>query len=144
MDEHDEAIINIKIREMEYSVDLIKRRIPKTLEEFLKLDELLRDGIYKRIEFIIQNILDILAIFTKYIKKIPGDDIEIINLLVEARLISKQIGDKIREMKAFRNFLVHRYGELFHEIAYENIMKGFSDIDNVLKEIKKAKEMIDP
>ena len=144
MDEHDEAIINIKIREMEYSVDLIKRRIPKTLEEFLKLDELLRDGIYKRIEFIIQNILDILAIFTKYIKKIPGDDIEIINLLVEARLISKQIGDKIREMKAFRNFLVHRYGEFFHEIAYENIMKGFSDIDNVLKEIKKAKEMIDP
>ncbi len=47
-------------------------------------------------------------------------------------------------MKAFRNFLVHRYGELLHEIAYEKIMKGFSDIDNVLKEIKKVKELIDP
>jgi len=144
MKRQDLDIVSIKIKEIEYSAELIKARIPKTLEEFLKLDELLRDGIYKRVEFIIQNILDILAIFTKYLKKIPGDDDELIELLVKEQLIDEETRNKIKQMKAFRNFLVHRYGDVFHELAYKNITEGFGDIYHVLKEIKKIRETLDP
>ena len=144
MKRQDVDIINIKIREIEYSIELIKSRIPQTLDEFLKLDELLRDGIYKRVEYIIQNILDILAIFTKYLRNIPGDDDEMIELLIRAKLINEETGKKVKQMKAFRNFLVHRYGKVFHELAYENIVKGFNDIYHVLEIIKQTKKKFDP
>ena len=144
MKPQDQDIINIKIKEIEYSVELIRSRIPQTFEEFLKLDELVRDGIYKRVEFIIQNILDILAIFTKYLKTIPGDDDEIIEILIRANLIDEETGKKIRQMKAFRNLLVHRYGKIFHELAYKNIIEGFGDIYNVLEMIRKIRDKLDP
>ncbi|MGQ4892632.1 MAG: hypothetical protein ACP6IP_09120 [Candidatus Njordarchaeia archaeon] len=34
------------------------------------MDILVRDGIYKRVEFMIQNILDILALLTKNLREI--------------------------------------------------------------------------
>lgn len=47
-------------------------------------------------------------------------------------------------MKAFRNFMVHRYGESFEKIAYENIIKGLHDIHGILDKIIKISKKIDP
>ncbi|KYC49295.1 MAG: hypothetical protein AMQ74_01448 [Candidatus Methanofastidiosum methylothiophilum] len=54
-------IILSKINEIEESITLIVDNMPDDFEEFENLG-LLKDGIYKRIQYIIENILDICAI----------------------------------------------------------------------------------
>ena len=144
MKEQDRQIILIKLREINFSLDLVKKRLPESYNEFKKLDILIRDGIYKRVEFIIQNILDILAIITKYLNKIPSDDLSIIEILRDANIITDETANKLRSMKAFRNFLVHRYGDLFEKLAFDDIKKGLPDIYAILHELERIIKDIDP
>lgn len=144
MKEQDKQIILIKLKEIDFSLNLIRKRLPESYEEFQKLDILVRDGIYKRVEFIIQNILDILAIITKYLGKIPSDDISLIEILKNSRIISDDLAEKLRALKAFRNFLVHRYGDMFEELAFSDIKNGLSDIDLIVCELKRIIENMDP
>jgi uncharacterized protein YutE (UPF0331/DUF86 family) len=46
------------------------------------------------------------------------------------------MGEKIKEMKSFRNILVHVYGEIEDEIAYEEIKNGLKDFEDFEKEIE--------
>jgi uncharacterized protein YutE (UPF0331/DUF86 family) len=106
-----EEIIRIKIKEIKDSLAKIKTNLPQTLEEFLDLG-LIKDGIYKRVEFMIENVLDICKIINTDLNLgLPKRDVDIIENLVKHKIISKKMGDKIKEMKSFRNILVHVYGE---------------------------------
>ncbi|MGQ4892631.1 MAG: HepT-like ribonuclease domain-containing protein [Candidatus Njordarchaeia archaeon] len=67
-----------------------------------------------------------------------------IKILKNAKIIDEETAKKLREMKAFRNFMVHRYGESFEKIAYENIIKGLHDIHGILDKIIKISKKIDP
>lgn len=140
----DEKIINIKLKQIEDSVKLVEDHLPENYKTFISMDILVRDGIYKRAEFAIQNILDILALMTKYLHKVPGDDEGVIDIILGANLINKETANRLKQMKAFRNFLVHRYGALFEETAYRNIKKGLKDIYRVVPIIKQIIEKLDP
>ncbi len=49
-----------KIKEIEENLDLIDKNLPDSLNEFKKL-ELVKDGIYERLEHSIENIIDIFS-----------------------------------------------------------------------------------
>lgn len=49
-----------KIKEIEESLELIEENLPDSEKDFRELG-LVKDGIYKRLEFCIQNIIDILS-----------------------------------------------------------------------------------
>ena len=78
-------IILSKISKIEESIPLIEENIPEDFEEFENLG-LLKDGIYKRIQYMIENILDICAIINSDLQFIPpGEEDDIINNLVKKR-----------------------------------------------------------
>jgi len=56
-----ETIIRIKLQEIHEGVSLVLEHLPETAEEFRMLG-LIKDGIYKRIEFAIEDVFDICAI----------------------------------------------------------------------------------
>jgi uncharacterized protein YutE (UPF0331/DUF86 family) len=131
-----EEIIRIKLKEIKDSLTKIKNNLPKTLEEFLDLG-LIKDGIYKRVEFMIENVLDICKIINTDLNLgLPKKDVDIIENLMKHKIISKKMGEKIKEMKSFRNILVHVYGEIEDEIAYEEIKNGLKDFEDFEKEIE--------
>ena len=76
------TVIHIKIQEMKESVDLIQRNLPGSPDVFTGMG-LLKDGIYKRTEYSIENVFDICAILnTDLHLGIPGGDEEILENLV--------------------------------------------------------------
>ncbi len=128
-----------KLSEAKDSVKVIDDNLPDTYEKFLEMSRLEKDGIYKNIEFAIQNILDICAIILKEEDlKIPGSDEVMLEELKKAGVMSEEIIETIKHMKGFRNQLVHRYGFLEDEIAYEDIKDGLDDFSDVFEEIKKV------
>ena len=53
-----ETLIRTKIKEIEESLRLVEENLPDTFEEFSRLG-LVKDGIYKRVEFCIENVFEI-------------------------------------------------------------------------------------
>jgi len=133
-------MIKNKLKLIEENLDLVKKRFPNSLEDFVHLD-LIKDGIYKRIEDSIQQIIKICSIINSDLKLgIPSNRDDIISTLEEKKIISKELSQKIKKMKSFRNFLVHRYGQIQDEIAYNDIKNGFDDFILFKREILKLIE----
>lgn len=130
-------IIKNKLNVIEESLELVKEHFPKDFQEFKALG-LVKDGIYKRIEASIQEIINICSIINSDLKLgIPSNRDDIIVALMDANIISKKMTEKIKQLKGFRNFLVHRYGNINDEVAFEDIKNGISDFALFREEILK-------
>lgn len=69
-----DVAIRIKLREMTESVDMVKEHLPDSADSFGQLG-IIKDGIYKRIEYAIENVFDICAILNADLHLgVPGTD----------------------------------------------------------------------
>jgi uncharacterized protein YutE (UPF0331/DUF86 family) len=129
-------IIRKKTIEIKESIELIKNNLPDSLLDFESLG-LIKDGIYKRIEFCIENVFDICAIINTDLRLgIPGSDDDILDILVKNDVIDNKIKEKIKSMKGFRNIIVHRYAGIDDELSYEFLIERLSDFDEFIEQIE--------
>ena len=132
-----ETIIRIKITEIVECVTLVRENLPQSAEDFMFLG-LVKDGIYKRIEFAIEDIFDICAIINTDLELgVPGEDDDILDNLVNKNIISKQMQEKIHAMKGFRNIVVHRYGKIDDQLAFDLLTAQLNDFADFIDEIEK-------
>jgi len=130
------TIIRTKLKEIEESVKLVEENTPETFKEFSSLG-LVKDGIYKRLEFSIENIFDICSILNSDLKLgVPGEEEDVFENLLRENIISNEMGEKLRAMKAFRNILVHRYGKIDDEIAFNILKKHLPDFYDFMEKIE--------
>lgn len=129
-------LIHSKLCETEDAVREIEENLPETYEEFQKI-RIIKSGIYKETEHAIENIIDVCAVLNadQSLGK-PSDVDDILTNLVNAGTLHKETGEKIREMKRFRNILVHKYGKVNDETAYSDVKEGLTDIRSIVKEIR--------
>jgi len=129
-------LIEHKMVEITDSLDIIKDNLPEEYEEFKGM-VLAKEGIYKKIEFSVQNLIDICYIINSDLNLgIPEVEDSIFDNLEKNNILKKETIDLIREMKGFRNILVHKYGEIDDAKAYNDIKQGIDDFDKILSEIK--------
>jgi len=128
-------IIKTKLKIIEENIQLVKDNLPDDLNEFKALG-LVKDGIYKRVENSIQEVINICSIINSDLKLgIPSNRDDIIISLINHNIISQNLAEKVKEMKGFRNFLVHRYGTIDDKVAFIDIKKGLLDFNLFKKEI---------
>ena len=128
-------IIRTKIREIEESLKLVENNMPESFEKFSNLG-LVKDGMYKRLEFCIENVFNICAIVNTDLELgIPESDENIVENLTKNKVISKDLGENLKSMKGFRNILVHRYGKINDEMAYNIMIDHLQDFSDFIKEI---------
>ena len=133
-------IIRTKIREIEESIELVEENLPATFEEFSSMG-LVKDEIYKRTEFAIENVFDICAIInTDFELGIPGDDEEIIENLVKNKILSEEMKEKLGLMKGFRNIVVHRYGKIDDKLAFEILQENIRDFYDFIRRVEEFLE----
>jgi uncharacterized protein YutE (UPF0331/DUF86 family) len=129
------SIIRAKIREIEEGIDLVEAHLPGTFDQFSRLG-LIKDGIYKRTEFAIENVFDICAIInTDLSLGMPGEDEDIVDHLVTGHIISEALGMKLRTMKGFRNIVVHKYGTIDDRLAFGVLTRNIQDFSAFISEI---------
>jgi len=133
-----------KFDQIRENIQLIEENLSKSYIEFEELG-IVKDGIYKRYEYSIELVIDILSLINAELKLgIPNGTNNIIDQLLKNEIIDKGLADIIRGMKGFRNILVHRYGKLDDKLAYKIIVENLSDfqilenqIMTVLKKMQK-------
>ena len=128
-----ETLIRTKIKEIEESLRLVEENLPDTFEEFSRLG-LVKDGIYKRVEFCIENVFDICAIINTDLELgVPRDDEDILDNLVKNKILSEEMKEKLKSMRGFRNIVVHRYGAVDDKIAFEIMLENLPDFYQFIK-----------
>ncbi|EEB74163.1 DUF86 domain-containing protein [Thermococcus sp. AM4] len=133
-------LIRSKLEEVMESLRLVEENLPDDFETFESLG-LIKDGIYKRIEFAIQNVIDICAIINSDLRlAMPEREEDVFEGLVRAGIIPREMAEKLRLMKGFRNILVHRYGRINDELAFEVLHEHLGDIYEFVELIEKFLE----
>lgn len=128
-------IIRTKIAEIQESLELIRENLPDSFEEFASLG-LVKDGMYKRIEFCIENVFDICAIINSDLKLgIPRSDDDILEILVRNGIVDKELKAELKEMRGFRNIIVHRYAGIDDMLSYEFLSENLEDFDEFIEKI---------
>lgn len=129
-------MIRTKIKEIDESITLIKEHLPDTFEEFSNLG-LVKDGIYKRLEFCIESVLDICAVINTDLKLgVPESDENILDNLIRNNIISDELGCSLKSMKGFRNILVRRYGRINDEMVFSIMKENLNDFYRFIEVIE--------
>lgn len=124
-----------KFDQIRENMQLIEENLSKNYAKFEKLG-IVKDGIYKRYEYSVELVIDILSLINAELKlSIPNGTSDIIDQLLKNEILDERLANIIRGMKGFRNILVHRYGKLDDKLAYTIIVKNLSDFKIVEKQI---------
>ena len=122
-----DALIYSKITEIEESLDMVKKSLPEQIEEFVTLG-ITKDGIYKRLEYAIENVFDICHVINADLSLgIPSSEEDVIQNLRTKGIIDSDISDKLIAMRRFRNIVVHRYGKIDDRIAFSLLENELGD-----------------
>ena len=135
-----ENLIRSKMTEIMESIDLVRENLPDSFEDFSRLG-LVKDGIYKRTEFAIENVFDICAIINAdLLLEMPENDYRIVENLAKRDILTQEMAEKIRKMRGFRNNMVHRYGRIEDEIAYSLLRNSLDDFGQFIDLIERFLE----
>lgn len=133
----DKKIVNQKLKEIEDNLELIKENLPSTEKAFVGLG-LVKDGIYKRLEFSIQNLIDIFSmVYSSLNIGVPTDLDDIFEGLRQKKILPDNIITLVQDMKGLRNILIHRYGEINDSTVYELLTEQLDDFDKIMVAIEK-------
>ena len=134
LNEEDKARIELKLEEMMKYIYELQEMMPSDEEYYTNLVR--RRACEKTIEIAIDSLIDIASMIVASERfGLPIDEGNIIDLIAEHSVIDKELGEKIKDMKGFRNILVHRYGHVDDEIVYRILLIGLSDFYDFEKQV---------
>src|SRR3989344_490763 len=93
------------------AIEIVENNLSEDFDSFFN-SGLIKEGIYKKIEFAIESIIDICNIINADLRLgMPSFEDNIIDNIDKNKVFDRKIIDLIREVKRFRNILVHKYGD---------------------------------
>jgi uncharacterized protein YutE (UPF0331/DUF86 family) len=123
-----ETVIRIKLQEMGESVDMVREHLPDSVESFGRLG-IIKDGIYKRIEYAIVNADLRLGV--------PATDEDILENLVRHGVFGPEMRQSLKAMKGFRNIVVHRYGAIDDALVFSILTEHIGDFALFRQEVER-------
>lgn len=124
--------IEYKAELIEKSIHTIKSSLPKTQERFSNMG-LAKDGIYKQLEFAIQNLLDALNEISSSLELGAVSYQGIIENLHEEKIIDDELKEKLDFLVQLREVLIYNYDILNDEIAFRNMEEYLQFLEEGLK-----------
>ncbi len=115
--------IKDKINEIIKFLDELKSIVPSSLDEYKSNTEK-RAACERYVEKIVEAVTDLAFLVIKFKKlKIPEDDIDAFNILLDNKIINTDLSIKLKKAKGMRNIIAHEYGNIDDEIIFESISK---------------------
>ncbi|MEK6893599.1 MAG: DUF86 domain-containing protein [Nanoarchaeota archaeon] len=130
----DKEKILSKVDELNRYLDELDEIKPSEYEEYKSSIEKKR-SCERILQISIETVIDVCNILFSNLKLgIPSDEDVIFEKLQNKKVISKNVKNTLKNMKGFRNILVHKYGDVNDELAFENLSK-LSDFTKFKEEI---------
>ncbi len=130
----DEKRILSKLDELNSYLEELESIKPAEFEEYASSVKE-RRACERLLQISIETVIDVCNMLVSQLKiGLPADEDEVFEKLEEKRVISQGISLTLKEMKGFRNVLVHKYAKIDDELVFENLDK-LSDFERFKEEI---------
>lgn len=139
MEREDRARILLKLDEMMQYIQELKEMLPE--EEEYSNDLIKRRACEKTIEVAIESVIDVCAMIVSSERfGMPSNEENIIDILVEKNVLDMEFGERLKDMKGFRNILIHRYAHVDDGIVYSNLTDYLDDFSKFNRTIQSYME----
>ena len=113
--------ITDKINEINGFLEELKSIIPSSLEEYKSNIEK-KAACERYVEKIVEAMTDLAFLIIKNKKlKIPEDDIDAFNILLENKIIDSSLAARLKNAKGMRNVISHQYGNIDDAVVFKAI-----------------------
>lgn len=130
----DKERIYIKLDEIDQYLKEIEETMPSSSAEYLQ-DRTRRRALERLIQITIGAVMDVSALLVKEMKLgMPYQEEEFLDK-VSGRVLSPDLVVRLKEMKRFRNILVHGYTKIDDEKVYESLSPELDDVVEFKQEV---------
>lgn len=129
--------IKDKINQIDAYLDELNSIAPSNFEEYKSSLEK-KAACERYVEKIIEAVTDLAFLIIKNKKfKIPEDDIDAFNILLDNKVIDDKLAAKLKSAKGMKNIISHQYGKIDDEIIFESITEELEkDVRYFIKKVK--------
>jgi len=110
-----------KIKDIHKYLEELESIIPSSFEEY-KSSIQKKAACERYVEKIIEAVTDLAFLAIKSKKfKVPEDDIDAFNILLEGKVINSDLTTKLKNAKGMRNIISHQYGKVDDKVVFESV-----------------------
>ena len=134
MIEVDRERILAKIDGLDSYLKELKGIAPKSFEEYQQVEK--KRACERLLQVSIETVIDICSLFVSGLRLgLPAEEADLFNKVVEANILPKQMREKLREMKGFRNILVHEYAHVDDRLVNQVVTEKLEDFKTFKREV---------
>ena len=123
-----------KIAELDSYLGELKQVSPATFDEYQAVEK--KRSCERLLQLCIECIIDVCKMLVSGLKLgLPSDENDLFNKLHAKRIISKEMAKTLREMKGFRNILIHEYAAVDDELVYSYAKTNINDFEQFKTQI---------
>ena len=122
----DRERILAKVDQLDGYIAELKEIAPKSFAEYHKVEK--KRACERLLQVSIEVIIDICNLLVSGLRLgLPAEEDDLFRKLVEAGIMTKEMGETLREIKGFRHILVHQYAQVDDRIVYEAVNTKLGD-----------------
>ena len=130
----DKERILAKIAELDSYLDELKQVTPATFDAYQTIEK--KRSCERLLQLCIESVIDVCKMLVSGLKLgLPSDENDLFSKLHAKKIISEETARILREMKGFRNILIHEYATVDDEIVYSYAKMNVNDFDEFKKQI---------
>ena len=126
-----------KVDDLNSYLDELKQVAPNNYEEYQKIEK--KRSCERLLQLCIECAIDVCKLFVSGLKLgLPSEENDLFTKMQKKKIISKKMGSLLKEMRAFRNILIHEYASVDDELIYEKAQTRLEDFKTFKKEVLTA------
>jgi len=130
----DRERVLIKLDELDGYLRELQEIAPRSYEEFLGTEK--KRACERLLQLAVESVIDVCHLLVVALRLgLPAEEDDLFGKLVHAGILSEAMGGTVREMKGFRNILVHEYAEVDDRLVYEVVQTRTGDFRAFSEEI---------
>jgi uncharacterized protein YutE (UPF0331/DUF86 family) len=132
----DEGRILAKIDELEGYLGELRTIAPQNLKEYGRIEK--RRSCERLLQLCIECVIDICRILVSGLRLgLPADENDLFEKLNKKGIVSFPMTRLLRQMRGFRNILVHEYASVDDELVFRYVKTRLGDFEKIRKEVLK-------
>ena len=130
----DRERVVIKLDELDGYMSELSFIAPRNYEEYLAVEK--KRACERLLQLTIECVIDVCHVLVTGLRLgLPADEDDLFGKLTDSGIVSPDMRDTLREMKGFRNILVHEYAAIDDRLVYEAIRTRMDDFRTFADEI---------
>jgi uncharacterized protein YutE (UPF0331/DUF86 family) len=130
----DEGRILAKLDELEGYLAELRAIAPENLKEYRRIEK--KRSCERLLQLCIECVIDMCRILVSGLRLgLPADENDLFEKLNKNGIVSSSVTRLLRQMRGFRNILVHEYASVDDELVFKYGKTRLGDFDKIRKQI---------